>query len=156
MGDARGPLPGLDGVPDLVGAARLADARVEHSGRPGAVPPAVGAAAYRIVQEALTNVVRHAGPEPPVRVDLRTESGALHLSVTDDGTGPDPEGAPGFGLVGMRERARSVDGTLDAGARAKGGFQVTVTLPLTKPALTGATTATDATTAALAEGTRTA
>ncbi|MGW5971143.1 sensor histidine kinase [Streptomyces sp. NPDC055186] len=148
--DARGPLPGLDGVPDLVEAARLAGARVEHSGRLGAVPPAVGAAAYRIVQEALTNAVRHAGPEPSVRVDLRTEDGALHLSVTDDGTGPDPDDAPGFGLVGMRERARSVGGTLAAGARAGGGFQVTATLPLTKPALT------DATTAALAEGTRTA
>ncbi|GAA2524249.1 sensor histidine kinase [Streptomyces sp. NPDC000678] len=133
-GDARGPLPGLDGVPDLVEAARLAGARVERTVRHGPVPPAVGAAAYRIVQEALTNAVRHAGPEPSVRIDLRAEDGALHLSVTDDGTGPAPGGNPGFGLVGMRERARSVGGTLDAGARAGGGFQVTATLPLAPPA----------------------
>ncbi|GGX25799.1 two-component sensor histidine kinase [Streptomyces malachitofuscus] len=130
--DARGPLAGLDGVPDLVEAARLAGARVEPAVRvEGPVPPAVGAAAYRLVQEALTNAVRHAGPEPAVRVDLREEDGALHLSVTDDGTGPIPGGTPGFGLVGMRERARSVGGTLDAGPGQGGGFRVTATLPLT-------------------------
>ncbi|WP_229924045.1 sensor histidine kinase [Streptomyces capillispiralis] len=130
--DVRGPLAGLDGVPDLVEAARLAGARVEHSVRVGdAVPPAVGAAAYRLVQEALTNAVRHAGPEPAVRVDLREEDGVLRLSVVDDGTGPTPGGTPGFGLVGMRERARSVGGTLDAGPRAGGGYRVSATLPLT-------------------------
>ncbi|MGW6296197.1 sensor histidine kinase [Streptomyces sp. NPDC055058] len=129
--DARGPLPGLDGLPDLVASARLAGARVEQTGRVGEVPPAVGAAAYRIVQEALTNVVRHAGPDPAVRVGLRAEDGALHLSVTDDGTGPPPGRPPGFGLTGMRERARSVGGTLDAGPREGGGFHVTARLPLT-------------------------
>lgn len=134
--DTRGPLAGLDGVPDLVEAARLAGALVEPAVRvAGPVPPAVGAAAYRLVQEALTNAVRHAGPEPAVRVDLREQDGALRLSVTDDGTGPTPGTTPGFGLVGMRERARSVGGTLDAGPRAGGGFQVTAILPLT-PATT--------------------
>ncbi|MFE2047015.1 sensor histidine kinase [Streptomyces sp. NPDC059459] len=135
--DARGPLPGLHGLPDLVEAARLAGARAELSVDAGTVPPAVGAAAYRIVQEALTNAVRHAGPEPTVRVEVRGERGALRLSVTDDGTGPDDPaatalvGTPGFGLVGMRERARSVGGTLDAGPRAggAGGFAVTALLP---------------------------
>ncbi|MFE8951202.1 sensor histidine kinase [Streptomyces althioticus] len=130
--DARGPLAGLDGLPDLVGAARLAGARVEHHVRvAGPVPPAVGAAAYRVVQEALTNVVRHAGPDPAVRVDLSDRDGVLHIGVTDDGTGPGPGGTPGFGLVGMRERARSVGGTLDAGPREGGGFRVTAALPLT-------------------------
>jgi signal transduction histidine kinase len=129
--DARGPLPGLHGLPDLAGAARLAGARVDLSVRAGDVPPAVGAAAYRIVQEALTNAVRHAGPAPSVRVEVHAERGALRLSVTDDGTGPDPQGTPGFGLVGMRERARSVGGTLDAGPRpgGAGGFEVTALLP---------------------------
>ncbi|WP_039932509.1 histidine kinase [Streptomyces viridochromogenes] len=135
--DARGPLPGLDGLPDLAEAARLAGARVEQTVRIRQAPPAVGAAAYRIVQEALTNVVRHAGPEPAVRVELDERQGALHLSVSDDGTGPAPNGAPGFGLVGMRERARSVGGTLDAGPRAAGGFEVTAVLPLTKAGETG-------------------
>ncbi|MCI3269776.1 sensor histidine kinase [Streptomyces cylindrosporus] len=128
--DGRGPLPGLDGLPDLVEAARLAGARVEQTVRVSEAPPAVGAAAYRIVQEALTNAVRHAGPEPAVRVELYEEQGALRLSVTDDGTGPTPGGTPGFGLVGMRERARSVGGTLDAGPRTAGGFEVTAVLPL--------------------------
>lgn len=130
--DTRGPLAGLDGLPDLVEAARLAGARVEPAVRvAGPVPPAVGAAAYRVVQEALTNAVRHAGPEPAVRVELREEGGVLRLSVTDDGTGPTPGGTSGFGLVGMRERARSVGGTLDAGPRPGGGFEVTASLPLT-------------------------
>ncbi len=129
--DARGPLPGLHGLPDLAEAARLAGARVDLSVRAGDVPPAVGAAAYRIVQEALTNAVRHAGPEPSVRVEVHAERGVLRLAVTDDGTGPDPDGPPGFGLVGMRERARSVGGTLDAGPRdgGVGGFEVTALLP---------------------------
>lgn len=129
--DARGPLAGLDGLPDLVEAARLAGARVEHRVRVAEpVPPAVGAAAYRVVQEALTNAVRHAGPEPAVRVDVSDRNGVLHIGVTDDGTGPDPGGTPGFGLVGMRERARSVGGTLEAGPREGGGFEVTAALPL--------------------------
>ena len=130
-GDARGPLPGLDGVPDLVEAARLAGARVEPAVRVREVPPAVGAAAYRIVQEALTNVVRHAGPEPAVRVELYEEQGALRVSVADDGTGSGPGGGTsGYGLVGMRERARSVGGTLDAGPRTGGGFVVSAVLPI--------------------------
>jgi signal transduction histidine kinase len=131
-GETRGPLPGLDGLPDLVETARLAGARVEQRVRVRRAPPAVGAAAYRIVQEALTNAVRHAGPEPAVHVELYEEHGALRVSVTDDGTGPVPGGIPGFGLVGMRERARSVGGTLDAGPRHGGGFEVTAMLPLTR------------------------
>ncbi|MFI6932984.1 sensor histidine kinase [Streptomyces sp. NPDC050287] len=129
-GETRGPLPGLAGLPDLVETARLAGARVEQRVRVRGVPPAVGAAAYRIVQEALTNAVRHAGPEPAVRVELYEERGALRLAVTDGGTGPTPGNTPGFGLVGMRERARSVGGTLDAGPRTGGGFEVTAVLPL--------------------------
>ncbi|CAL9448241.1 hypothetical protein SUDANB174_02376 [Streptomyces sp. enrichment culture] len=128
--DARGPLPGLRGLPDLARSARLAGADVDLSVDADDVPPAVGAAVYRITQEALTNVVRHAGPKPSVRIEVRAGPGALRLSVTDDGTGPDPAGTPGFGLVGMRERARSVGGTLDAGPREDaGGFEVTAVLP---------------------------
>ncbi|GAB2752027.1 histidine kinase [Streptomyces bullii] len=128
--EARGPLPGLHGLPDLAEAARVAGARTELSVRAGEVPSAVGAAAYRIVQEALTNAVRHAGPRPAVRVELDERDGALHLSVTDDGTGPTPGTTPGFGLVGMRERARSVGGTLRAGPLPGKGFEVRAVLPL--------------------------
>jgi len=137
-GDGRGPLPGLAGLPDLAETARLAGAKVELAVRMSeqmlAVPPAVGAAAYRIVQEALTNAVRHGGREDlTVRVRLYGGEGALRVEVTDDGVGED-EGmsgdGSGFGLVGMRERARSVGGTLDAGPGEDGGFTVNAVLPL--------------------------
>ncbi|MFI1483627.1 sensor histidine kinase [Streptomyces sp. NPDC020747] len=138
--DGRGPLPGLDGLGSLAEAARVAGAKVELSVHADGVPPSVGAAAYRIVQEALTNAVRHGGREDlTVRVGLWTADGALRVSVTDDGTGGDTGasgsagpsgGTPGFGLVGMRERARSVGGTLDAGPGPTAGFEVTAELPL--------------------------
>jgi signal transduction histidine kinase len=130
--EARGPLPGLDGLPDLVDAARAGGARVEAAVTADGVPSAVGAAAYRIVQEALTNAVRHAGPDAAVRVVVRGDAGALRVTVTDDGTGGGGGlgGVPGFGLVGMRERARSVGGTVEAGPRAGGGFEVEAVLPL--------------------------
>ncbi|MEV5309454.1 sensor histidine kinase [Streptomyces sp. NPDC052610] len=128
--EIRGPLPGLHGLTDLAETARAAGAKAELEVRAEDVPPAVGAAAYRIVQEALTNAVRHAGPAPAVRVELAERDGSLHLSVTDDGTGPPSGTTPGFGLVGMRERARSVGGTLDAGPRPDGGFAVRAVLPL--------------------------
>ncbi|WP_392973462.1 sensor histidine kinase [Streptomyces sp. LN245] len=130
-GDGRGPLPGLDAVADLVAAARSAGTNVEAPFVVGAdgVPTAVGAAAYRIVQEALTNAVRHAGPGASVRVDLDTNGWALCVRVTDDGMG-DTGGPPGFGLVGMRERARSVGGTVETGTREEGGFAVVAVLPL--------------------------
>ncbi|MFE0511919.1 sensor histidine kinase [Streptomyces sp. NPDC058964] len=129
--DARGPLPGLHGLPDLAATARAAGATVELTVRAGDVPPAVGAAVYRIVQEALTNAVRHGGREDlSVRVSVAEGDGALRVRVTDDGTGV-ADGTPGFGLAGMRERARSVDGTVEAGSRADGeGFEVTAELPL--------------------------
>jgi signal transduction histidine kinase len=143
-GDMRGPLPGIDGLAGLAESGRVAGATVELSVRADGIPPSVGAAAYRIVQEALTNAVRHGGREDlTVRVGLWTADGALRVSVTDDGRGEGvngganaggaagpPGGTPGFGLVGMRERARSVGGTLDAGPGPAEGFEVTATLPL--------------------------
>lgn len=146
--DARGPLPGLSGLSDLARSARTAGARVDLSVDADDVPPAVGAAVYRITQEALTNVVRHAGPKPSVRVEVHAGPGALRLSVTDDGTGPDPSRTPGFGLVGMMERARSVGGTLDAGPRrGTDGFEVTAVLPTPATPLTTTTTITSERTA---------
>ncbi|MBK3623448.1 ATP-binding protein [Streptomyces sp. MBT49] len=131
--DGRGPLPGLDGLGALAEAARVAGAKVELSVHADGVPPSVGAAAYRIVQEALTNAVRHGGRDDlTVRVGLRTAERTLRVTVTDDGAGHGQAsgGAPGFGLVGMRERARSVGGTLDAGPGPTEGFHVIAELPL--------------------------
>ncbi|MFE0455696.1 sensor histidine kinase [Streptomyces sp. NPDC058914] len=128
--EIRGPLPGLHGLPDLAETARAAGAAVELSVRHDDVPPAVGAAAYRIVQEALTNAVRHGGRDDlGVRVLVREEDGALRVTVADDGAGAGA-GTPGFGLVGMRERARSVGGTLKAGPREGKGFEVSAVLPM--------------------------
>ncbi|MFF4401967.1 sensor histidine kinase [Streptomyces sp. NPDC001480] len=148
--DGRGPLPGLDGLGALAEAARVAGAKVELSVHADGVPPSVGAAAYRIVQEALTNAVRHGGRDDlTVRVGLRAAEGTLRVTVADDGAGQGTGhgvssavrngvghgqravgGAPGFGLVGMRERARSVGGTLVAGPGPTVGFEVTAELPL--------------------------
>ncbi|WP_371750250.1 sensor histidine kinase [Streptomyces sp. NBC_01283] len=129
--EPRGPLPGLDGLADLAEAARTSGAEVELAVREAQAPPAVGAAAYRIVQEALTNAVRHGGPGLTVQVRIHTSDAALRVTVTDDGTAAvAPSRTPGFGLVGMRERARSVGGTLEAGPREGGGFTVSAVLPL--------------------------
>ncbi|MCC5476136.1 sensor histidine kinase [Streptomyces barringtoniae] len=126
---ARGPLPGLEGLAEL---AKSAAATVELTVRADGVPPAVGAAAYRIVQEALTNAVRHGGrTDLTVRVGVYEEQGGLCVRVTDNGVGGAGDGPPGFGLVGMRERARSVGGTVDAGPRSDGrGYEVSAVLPL--------------------------
>lgn len=132
--EARGPLPGLDGVTDLAEAARMSGAEVDLAVREvGEVEaqPAVGVAAYRIVQEALTNAVRHGGPGLTIRVGIRCEDAALRVTVTDDGKAAEnPSHTPGFGLVGMRERARSVGGTVEAGPREGGGFEVAAVLPV--------------------------
>jgi signal transduction histidine kinase len=138
--DGDGPLPDLAGIPSLTEAAEAAGARVELTVRLGAepVPPAVGAAAYRIVQESLTNAVRHAGAaDPRVRVLVERTDHGLRLLVEDDGgrqAGKAPGGdrTDGFGIVGMRERARSVGGALSAGPRPDApGFAVAAVLPLT-------------------------
>ncbi len=132
------PLPGLDGLAGLADAARTAGARVDVTVAADGIPSAVGAAAFRIVQEALTNAVRHGGAGAAVRVAVYAEAGALRVTVADDGGGAaaggaaadGPGRAPGFGLVGMRERARSVGGTLEAGPRPGGGFRVEAVLPV--------------------------
>jgi signal transduction histidine kinase len=101
------------------------------------VPSAVAATGYRIVQEALTNVVRHA-PGAHAHVRVTREADHVVVEVTDDGRGAVPVGAPapdgsGNGLRGMRERARAVGGTLDAGPMAGGGWRVQATLPVVTP-----------------------
>ncbi|MEU9335863.1 histidine kinase [Streptomyces sp. NPDC048290] len=147
-GDPRGSLPDLRGLGDLADSARLAGARVDLDVTADGVPPAVGAAAYRIVQEALTNAVRHGGRDDlTVRVRVRHDAGVLRVGVTDDGAGAGT-GTPGYGLVGMRERARSVGGSLDAGPLPRGaGFEVSAVLPLGErvAAAVGAGAATSAT-----------
>jgi signal transduction histidine kinase len=131
------PAPGLAQVQELVEGAKLAglDAGVEVEGEPFPLPASVDLAAYRIAQEALTNVLRHADAMT-VRVHVVYRPDELQIRIEDDGGGPQPEGedSRGNGLSGMRERAAALGGKLDAGPRAGGGFEVLARLPLRLPA----------------------
>jgi signal transduction histidine kinase len=143
--DGRAPLapaPGLAQLDALVAMAEGAGLRVEVDTRGAAdLPPAVDLACYRIVQESLTNVVRHAGASRAT-VTVAADGDTLVVEVSDDGTG-----APGAGngngtrqgIVGMRERARALGGTLEAGPRPEGGFRVSARLPAGGPGVRGRT-----------------
>jgi signal transduction histidine kinase len=130
-GAERAPQPGLSDLTDLIEDARGAGAsvRVTVSGPVAPLPPGVDLTAYRIVQEALTNARRHA-PGAAVEVELRFSAGALRLRVRDDGPGPAGDEPSGHGLLGMRERAAMVGGTLHAGQADGGGFLIDAELPL--------------------------
>jgi signal transduction histidine kinase len=126
------PQPGLDDVRHLVDEARAAGTRVTADlPEPApAVPDGVGLAAYRIVQEALTNVRKHAGPDARVAVRVAVDR-AVTVEVRDDGRGAAAHAdGRGLGLVGMRERAAVHGGTLEAGPAPGGGFAVSARLPL--------------------------
>lgn len=132
-GDApRAPAPGLDRLPELVEQAASTGLTVtfETDGERPSVPPGADLAAFRIVQEALTNVVRHSGSRT-ARVRIAYGPGRIGLRIDDDGpaTGDDAGGS-GNGLAGMRERAAGLGGTIEAGPRADGGFRVRAELPL--------------------------
>lgn len=128
-----GPQPGLaelDGLADAVGAVGLR-VSLTRQGVAGPLPGGVELSAYRIVQESLTNALKH-GHATRADVSLRYADGVLRLAVVDDGTAPvrRPGGDGGHGIVGMRERARLLGGTLDAGPLAAGGFRVDAALPV--------------------------
>jgi signal transduction histidine kinase len=121
----------LDSLPGLIDNARAAglrtDAELEVEG--AAVPPAIGRAAFRIVQESLTNVLRHAeASRALVRVGARP--GVLSIEVTDDGRANGIAATPGHGLRGMAERATALGGHVDAGPLKEGGWRVGAELPL--------------------------
>ncbi|MCZ7437890.1 sensor histidine kinase [Micromonospora sp. WMMC241] len=125
------PQPGLSGIATLARAARDAGlpVTVRTSGPLGSVPDGVALAAYRVVQEALTNVLRHAGPAAAL-VRLAAVGGALTVEVTDTGRGPGAPDRIGHGLVGMRERVALYGGILRTGAAPGGGFRVYARIPL--------------------------
>jgi signal transduction histidine kinase len=99
-------------------------------GEPGELPPGVDVSAYRIVQEALTNALKHAGPAR-ARVRVAHEPGAVTVEVVDDGGGAEVPRAPGsgHGLVGIKERVAIVGGQVEAGPRPSGGYAVSARLP---------------------------
>ena len=127
------PLPGLDAVGDL--AAELTEAglpvQVRLEGDRGHIPAALDLTAYRLVQESLTNVVKHAGPAH-AQVTIRYQPDAVTIEVVDDGhpaaVAPD-QASPGHGQLGMRERVAVFGGSLATGTRSGGGYRVTARLP---------------------------
>jgi signal transduction histidine kinase len=124
------PQPGLDRLGELVDRVRAAGLAVEllEEGTPGGVPEGVGLSAYRIVQESLTNTLKHAFASH-VTVRVRYSGDAVEVEVTDDGVGAALHGE-GRGLIGMRERVALYGGDLDAGSRAGGGYGVRARIPV--------------------------
>ena len=127
----REPAPGVSGLEELVasfGHVGL-DASLLVNGSLDRVPPLTGLTAYRIVQEALTNTHKHAGPAA-ASVVLTLGDDKLNVVITDDGAGSAVELTGGYGMIGMRERAKAVGGALTAGPSDGGGFRVEAVLPL--------------------------
>ncbi|WP_373867001.1 sensor histidine kinase, partial [Nocardia neocaledoniensis] len=133
--DDEAPRPGLAHVTDLVDKAAAAGitTTLTIEGDHADVPAAVSRTVYRIVQESLTNIARHAGAATAtVRIDRRPD--ALVVDVEDDGTATTAVApAPGVGLLGMRERVTALGGHLRAAPRPTGGFAVHAELPLERP-----------------------
>jgi signal transduction histidine kinase len=125
------PQPGLGDLDALIERVRQAGLPVDLTVEDGlaGLPAVIGLSAYRIVQEALTNTLKHAG-SARARVRVGRDNGAVMIEVTDDGCGPMPGQEPGQGLVGMRERAVLLGGDLCAEAGEEGGFVVKAMLPL--------------------------
>ncbi len=136
------PTPGLDGLTELVASFRASGLNIEEyvGGTVRRLAPAASLTAYRVIQESLTNICKHAGV-PGARLRLAYERAALHITIDDNGSaglqrpgGAAPGGAAagrgGHGIIGMRERVTAVGGAFQAGPRPGGGFRVSATLPL--------------------------
>jgi len=125
------PQPSLGDLRSLVEQVRAAGLPVQLAveGEARELPAGVDLSAYRIVQEALTNALLHAGPAS-ARVLVRYRRDDLELEITDDGPGTGDGSAPGYGLIGMRERVSVYGGELNAGRRPEGGYALLVRLPL--------------------------
>lgn len=132
------PQPGRNDLPRLIDEIRRAGLQVtfEHNGIQQHLPARIELAIYRIVQEALTNVLKHAGPDAPepvqAQVHVRIDQNVVIVSIEDNGIASISMPGSGHGIAGMRERAQSLGGTLDAGPRASGGFLVMARLPVTE------------------------
>ncbi|MFC9509925.1 sensor histidine kinase [Streptomyces sp. NPDC057002] len=135
------PAPGLDRLDELAGTFRNAGQRIEvaRTDQGTALPAAVDLAAYRIIQEALTNVRKHAGSHAKAEVSVVRVGPNIEITVLDDGSGEDadPGSGGGHGLLGMRERVSALRGTLTTGPRYGGGFRVHAILPVKNRTPTG-------------------
>ncbi|WIE78369.1 sensor histidine kinase [Curtobacterium sp. MCSS17_016] len=139
LGTPHGDGPSTEGITriaELAESARVAGHPAEYVvvGDERPVPPTVAAVAYRIVQEAVTNILKHAGPTARADVRLRYLDDGVEVEVTDDGLGARAArstSGSGLGHVGMRERVAAVDGRIEIGPRARGGYLVRAWLPTT-------------------------
>jgi signal transduction histidine kinase len=132
-GEPANPQPGLVDLMELIQGMRRSGLEIEllEQGERTRLEPSVDLSAYRIVQEALTNSLKHAGPQARVTIHLRWTSERLLIEVVDDGgSAADPALSMGHGLPGLRERARAVGGDLEVGPVDGGGFRVRAALPL--------------------------
>lgn len=129
-GTEYAPQPGLGDIAEMV--QRAGDrVSLQVTGAQPAVPATVGLAAYRVVQEALTNFFKHAGPQATCRVQINYGAADIDIEVADNGMGSKaPNDGAGNGLKGMQERVGAVGGKLNARARRTGGFQVKALLPI--------------------------
>jgi signal transduction histidine kinase len=130
--EGLGPQPGLADVPRLVDQFRQAglDVSLTMNGAQADLPARVDLSTYRIVQEALTNVLKHAGPNTRTEARLTSDGDGVAVEVLDDGQGTTSLPGSGHGIAGMRERAQLLGGSLDAGPRPAGGFRVAAYLPV--------------------------
>lgn len=126
------PAPGLAALPDLASRAADAGVSVAVDVRDGELPDGVGLSVYRIVQESVTNVVRHAAPTR-CRVTVEPTGENVRVEVTNDGPVVRARAHTGHGLIGMRERVAMYGGTFEAGPRPEGGFRVAATIPYDAP-----------------------
>lgn len=132
---AYSPQLGVADLPALARADATPSVEVSLDGSLTRLARPVDAALYRLAQESLTNAVRHARGATRVGIDVRREGGAVRLRVSDDGQAePGPAPAPGFGLLGMAERAQLLGGSLSAGPAPEGGWVVEAVLPVEGPA----------------------
>jgi signal transduction histidine kinase len=129
-GDDRAPTPGVALLPDLISIASAAGITVLADGDAGSLPAPVDVAAYRILQESLTNVVRHGRGADTVKIRLVRTGDQLEITVRDNGRGAKPTASAGNGLRGMAERAHALGGETTAGPAPGGGYQVYARLPL--------------------------
>jgi signal transduction histidine kinase len=129
---AHAPAPGLDDLEALAGEIRVTgvDVSLELTGDRSSVPPGIDLSAYRVVQEALTNVIKHAGKGVSARVSVGFLPDEVRIEIVDDGRGASAVASNGgHGLLGMRERVAVWGGDLSAGPRPGGGYRVAARIP---------------------------
>jgi signal transduction histidine kinase len=125
------PQPGLEQVGELVASLRAGGLETRLEAEPMHLPPGIALAVYRIVQESLTNVLKHAGAGAKAGVTIIRSGGTVRVSVHDDGAGPSGRASStAHGIVGMRERVAAYGGTLRTGARPGTGFEVEASIPV--------------------------